>query len=482
MANNNRTDGLAPSSYAVSTCRRWETVQNPPEGKARVPGFVHGGRRTASVASPGGAAPQASPDGPSGPSLDPATSPNSPEEGSSAGMTWPKVVLFTGDYPWPPIHGGRREYFNKIVQLHKHGVRVALIATARSPVGSRERSVVAEFTEHQFVLMRDTGPRALFSLTGSFQTRSRLRARQPQNAVDWLAEELSDFVRGDVRFIADGFYVVPLAQAVANRFDQGVILRSHNVESDYFRELARAARLPHQRAFYLMEAVRLRREERRYIPSVQAVFDISMEDVARHRALGAKVTGWVPPFVEFSTAMPEVGSVSDLPTLLFVGALFTVNNQEGLRWMLKSVWPRLSAEDERLRLCIVGSRPPRWLTELCATSERVEVVADVDDVSSWYRRGTVFINPVWHGSGVNMKNVEAISHGIPVVTTKKGARGLGLQDGVHVLVADTPEAFAQAVLRLLADPARRRQLAENAWAYVRSAFAPERAIAKLLLR
>jgi len=88
-------------------------------------------------------------------------------------------------------------------------------------------------------------------------------------------------------------------------------------------------------------------------------------------------------------------------------------------------------------------------------------------------RARVFVAPIRFGAGVKGKIGEALSYGLPVVTTNIGAEGMSLRDGEEALIADSPQDFAAAVLRAYRDEALWRRLSERGHAHVRQHFSPE---------
>jgi glycosyltransferase involved in cell wall biosynthesis len=83
----------------------------------------------------------------------------------------------------------------------------------------------------------------------------------------------------------------------------------------------------------------------------------------------------------------------------------------------------------------------------------------VNDIKSLIASSTVALAPLWSGGGTRLKILEAMAMGTPVVATSKGAEGLEVEPGTHLFVADDPETFAEAVVRLLSEPELRRRLA-----------------------
>ena len=87
--------------------------------------------------------------------------------------------------------------------------------------------------------------------------------------------------------------------------------------------------------------------------------------------------------------------------------------------------------------------PPTWV---------LTVVGQVPSTEEELARGSVVVVPIRYGGGTRVKILESFAHRVPVVSTTLGAEGLDVEDGVHVLLADDPDEFAAAIVRLLGDP------------------------------
>jgi hypothetical protein len=150
------------------------------------------------------------------------------------------------------------------------------------------------------------------------------------------------------------------------------------------------------------------------------------------------------------------------------GASQFVANQHGLRWFLDAVWPQLGAA--RVSLEVAGHvasmlpRPP---------PDGIRVRGFVPRIDDLWAGLDIAINPVRWGSGLKIKTVEALAAGLPLVTTREGARGLEDMAGDAFLMADEPDDFASACRHLLDDYASRAALAARAHRFARSRFTPE---------
>lgn len=173
------------------------------------------------------------------------------------------------------------------------------------------------------------------------------------------------------------------------------------------------------------------------------------------------------------------GTSQGTRTVLFVGNLSYVPNIDGICWFIEEVWPSLLAMAPDLQLVVAGSRPAPAVLKACG-APGIQLLSDPPDVAPLYASATVAIVPLRCGSGSRIKLLEAGAHGVPVVSTRKGAEGLDLDPGVHLHLAEsTPEPFLAALRACLSNPsdARRRTQALNA--FVAKHYAREQIVRQL---
>jgi O-antigen biosynthesis protein len=124
-------------------------------------------------------------------------------------------------------------------------------------------------------------------------------------------------------------------------------------------------------------------------------------------------------------------------------------NSDGLLWFAKEVMPKVQVRLPGCRLLITGDNPPddvRWLA-----GPSFEFVGGLRDLAQFYNRIRLAISPTRFGAGVKLKTVEAIQYGVPIVSTSEGAAGLSQSLRRAVWVAESAEAFAEAVVSIASD-------------------------------
>ena len=146
--------------------------------------------------------------------------------------------------------------------------------------------------------------------------------------------------------------------------------------------------------------------------------------------------------------------------LLFVGSLEYWPNADAVTWFVRDVLPRIRARHPGARFVAVGARPGEAVRALHNGTD-VVVAGSVPDLEPYYRQAALVVVPMRLGGGTRIKVLEALAHGKALATTSVGAEGLSLTPGEALIVADGPEAFADACVRLLGDAAARARLGEH---------------------
>jgi glycosyltransferase involved in cell wall biosynthesis len=135
--------------------------------------------------------------------------------------------------------------------------------------------------------------------------------------------------------------------------------------------------------------------------------------------------------------------------LIFVGGFRHPPNVDAVTWFVGEVWPLVQPRLPGMTLTIVGSNMPTSIKELSAPN--VHVVGFVEDIDPLLDAARISVAPLRYGAGVKGKINQAMACGLPVVATSVAAEGMNLQGGEDLLIADSPQAFADAVLRLYND-------------------------------
>jgi len=179
----------------------------------------------------------------------------------------------------------------------------------------------------------------------------------------------------------------------------------------------------------------------------------------------------IPHGVDLSASPPDP-ALQEPDTALFLGVLGTNTNVEAVLWFVREVWPLVRRQKPAARFRVLGRRPRPAIRALDGT-DGIEVVGEVDDPAPWFARTAVAVNPVRAGAGMQNKLLDYAAAAKAVVATPVANEGIGLPPDKAALIAATPEAFANAVLRLMDDTAERQRLGAAARAFVEAGWSWE---------
>jgi len=156
--------------------------------------------------------------------------------------------------------------------------------------------------------------------------------------------------------------------------------------------------------------------------------------------------------------------------LLFVGNFNHRPNIDAVHFFCKDILPLLQKRLPGIKTYIVGNNPPEEVRRY--GSSRVIVTGYVEDLAPYLKEARISISPLRYGAGMKGKVGEALSWGLPVVTTSIGAEGMGLVDGHDAMIADDPVEFSEKVARLYNDAGLWTILSSNGRHTVESQWSP----------
>lgn len=154
--------------------------------------------------------------------------------------------------------------------------------------------------------------------------------------------------------------------------------------------------------------------------------------------------------------------------MVYTGHFGHYPNLDSVNFFLKKIFPLIRRNLPNIKFRIVGSGGKGVFPNLEING--VKVTGTVKDIRGYLYNSGVFIAPLRLGVGIRGKILEAMATGLPVVTTKTGADGIGAKNGVHLLVANEPDSFASCVERITKDNRLSRKLAWNARRFVEKKF------------
>lgn len=377
-----------------------------------------------------------------------------------------RILLLTPD---PPAITGANGGATRQLQLYRRLIALGHEVTVVAPFVRTKGDLVAELEREGFRVRPYLRPKSrVVEVLGAVLRKPwillaplRLSSQATVGAVYWtrlrsvlrgaLAEETFDAVCVEQEFAAN--WVADVPRGITR------ILICQQVESAYRAD--RAARMSGiGKRVASLDAERAAAWERRWIPEFDGLVCMSKSEIA----LLSEVAGSLPhAFVvangadlqRFAAVGPDPGE----GRVLFTGTLAFEPNALAASWLATEVWSRVRASNPTATLEIVGRDPGADVLALDRLPG-VSVHADVPEIVPFFSAASVCTAPLTEGGGTRLKLAEAFAATRAVVATTNGATGIDVEHELQLLIADSPADFADAILRLLGDPALRARIAQ----------------------
>jgi glycosyltransferase involved in cell wall biosynthesis len=242
-----------------------------------------------------------------------------------------------------------------------------------------------------------------------------------------------------------------------------VVLVCHDPGLGVARDLA-AITVGRQRAAHSFEETTWRGYWRRTFSAVDQIITFTEADAA---LVCREVPGIPVEAIALGIDIPRepADPLGSAPlNVLFVGGYNHPPNADAALRLMSAIMPRVRERMAGLALTVVGAGPTPAMHAAAGPND--ELTGWVYDVAPYVQDASLMAVPIELGGGMRVKLLEAMAAGKAVIASPRAAAGLDIRDGDQIVLADDDAAFVSAIVALLTDPARRRQVAERAreWA------------------
>jgi glycosyltransferase involved in cell wall biosynthesis len=368
-----------------------------------------------------------------------------------------RLLLVFPFSPYPPDNGGRIGFWNPVKYLsRRQEVHIAFLAEE----GDRAHWEILEKHCASVQALFRTPPSGLI-----LKARSLL-GYPPGTARKYWDPRFEPVLRNAIREHDIELVEFHHLHTAAYRGAAGTlpaVLREHNVEHVLWERHARHASLPVRLGARWL-APRIRRYEAAMAEKFDRCVVVSRADGLHLRQAAPRARIEVIPSgvdTEFFYPEAEVPEGSGAVKMVYVGAFSWAPRQVNLRIVLEEIMPRIRARLPQAELCIVGGGIPPHLEKLAARTAGVTLTGAVADVRPYVRHASLVLNYVESGGGIALKVLEALALRKAVLSNPRGCEGIEVEHGEHVFLAEGPEAYAEAAVRLLGDAALRGHLAQK---------------------
>jgi polysaccharide biosynthesis protein PslH len=364
------------------------------------------------------------------------------------------ILILSPFLPYPLDQGGKIRIFNIIKNLSRsHRITLAAIVDDRHAADTGE---LHDLCEEVILVER---PARLWPDRVAFFTRNL-----PYNVIRYRSAEMERALlelQGRRKFDLVQVEFSMMWQYARLFGDIPVLLDAHNIEYRNVQQIGARNQSLLWRMIYRLEEARLRKVEERAWNECSICFAVSdneKNDIAKSCGDSAKVVtaanGVDPGRFVFR------GREASAKKILFLGGMDYAPNLDAATYFLGEIFPEVRNRVPQAKLLLVGRELGKLGTLLQLPG--VEAHESVQEVLPWFYEADVLAVPLRQGAGTRIKVLEAMAAGLPIVTTAKGCEGIEVESGKEVMVADTAQAFADALLQVMDEPELAGRLAAHA--------------------
>ncbi len=362
-----------------------------------------------------------------------------------------KILQIANKIPYPPKDGGAIgiHFFTEMFLQRGYEVHVLAMNPSRQYVQPEEIDEAYRKQVHFVSVTVDTGIKPLDALTNLFTEES-------YNVVRFVNEEFRNALIGILKaqtfdiIQLESIFVAPYLETIRQYSKAKVVLRAHNIEHTIWERLAGSSSKPIKKWYLKLLAKRLKKFELDKLNQYDGILSITKEEIAKMQQMGCTVPVALIPFgVDFSRYDKPSEVKADKTSVFSLAAMDWQPNIEGIKWFLDNVWMKVLQQEPEAVFHLAGRNMPDEFYKL--TMPNLQVHGEVPDAIGFMQANHIMVAPLLAGGGMRVKIVEGMALGKPIVSTTIGAEGVACTNGRDIMLADSAEGFATAIVSLLRD-------------------------------
>ena len=371
-----------------------------------------------------------------------------------------KILFVTTRIPYPPWEGHQIRTYNLLKRVcEKHEVKlVSFVRSDEDPAHADHLRTICKSVDLIKIPADQSKLKLLTTILAGVVTKTPFVVRKysapemEQKLRQVIAQDSPDLIHFDM---------LPLAQYIPLCGDTPTVLNDHNVESLLVERRAEATSSIPEKVFFSNQAPKLEQFESYASKNATEILVCSQDDAdILSKMADGKQMHIIANGVDIEQFVPSADVQVDPNKIIFVGGMGWFPNKDGMNFFIKEVMPLISEVIPASSLTVVGKSDGLEIPD--QLKDKVSATGFVDDFRPLVHEAGVYILPLRVGSGTRLKLLEAMAMGKAIVSTRIGAEGVVLEDGENILMADSPQDIAAAVIKLMNDEQLRDRLGKAA--------------------
>jgi glycosyltransferase involved in cell wall biosynthesis len=362
-----------------------------------------------------------------------------------------RILQVCNKVPYPPKDGGCIAMNNLTHGLLKEGhqVKVLAINTQKHYTEIKELPETYRARTNIEAVFIDTSVKAVPAFLNLFSKGSYNISRFYSPAFE---AKLAEILQKDAYDIVqlESLFVSMYIPVIRRHSKAKIVLRAHNIEHKLWERNADASGSFLKKKYFSFLADRLKIYELSTVKEYDGVAAITAGDARWFSENGFSSPLSVIPFgMDLDSVQQKKVVAEDKASVFHIGAMDWQPNIEGVNWFLEKVWDKVLQQHPDVKLYLAGRKISNELKSL--NSKNIEVTGEVADAHEFILSKGLMIVPLLSGGGMRVKLIEGMALGKVVLSTSIGAEGVECEDGMNILIADDPDAFASVIGKYLSD-------------------------------
>jgi glycosyltransferase involved in cell wall biosynthesis len=379
-----------------------------------------------------------------------------------------RILQLAPRFPFPPDDGGKISIANITREFSKAGHDITLFAFEAEMPDASILALAEKYANIHIQLhsTKNTIPRIIWSILKgeSLYTAKHSYKHVFQEFHDKFKEQKFDIIHADHTSMA------PLALFAKSFMNAPVGLRLHNIEYQIWKRYAEALKAYDPKLYYIKHQTHfLKNTEKELIKNADVNFAITRTDKQRALELSPEANVLVATAgVNPTEWQPDDSIERNSHELILATTYHWVHNRDAVRWFCSKVLPLVRKEIPDVTLSLIGKNPPDFLNDY--KDQGVKVLGYVDSVQPYLNKASIYIAPLFVGSGIRIKILEAMAMKLPVVASPIAAEGIFGNDSNGLLIRESAIDFAKAIVDLCRNTDKVLVLGENARKFILEEF------------
>jgi len=366
-----------------------------------------------------------------------------------------RVLQICSKPPLPAIDGGCKAMDNITKGLLGNDVEVNIltIATVKHPF--KRETFSEDYIRNTKIdsAFIDTSIKIKDAVLNLFSTKS-------YNITRFYSAEFQALIKSklfqqqyDV-ILLEGLFVMPYYDVIKKFSNAKIVYRAHNIEYKIWEQNAASEKNSLKKGYLTLLAKRLKKYELLMLNKVDGIATITENDLQKLKTLGVAVPMKTTPFgIDISTY--KISSESDKNTLFYIGSMDWMPNIEAVKWFLKEVLNKVD-----IPFYLAGKNISAEF--LNYQQQNLIVAGEVESATDFMNAHQIMVVPLFSGSGMRIKIVEAMALGKVVIATSLAAEGITCEHKKDILIANTAAEFIEMIAWCKSNPKEIKTIGEEA--------------------